>query len=652
LTELSIEELVNVEISSVAKKPTLLYEAPAAVAVLTQEDIRRLGATSLPEALRAVPGLAVARLNANKWAVSSRGFADEYANELLVLVDGRSVYTPSFGGVYWNVQDLVLEDLDRIEVIRGPGATLWGANAVNGVINLITKSAKETQGVLLSSSFGTEDQPSISARYGGQLASNLFYRVFAKYFNRDGFSDAHGLEMEDDWRVTRGGLRLDWEPSEANTFTLLGDYYDGTYGEPVSRAALFPPTNVLLRVEAPMSGAYALGRWQRRFSEESELKLQVYFDQYERNHPFGGAMLVAGPDLAETERLPGETRDTWDLDLQHRFALSRRQDVIWGVGYRYSEDHYVPNGCEVRLVPDRRGDQLFNVFLQDEITVVGDRLRLTLGSKFERNDYTGLEVQPGARLLWTPTERHSIWTSVARAVRTPTHFERGVEGNLTAIPPAMIRLYSNPELTSEKLLAYEIGYRVEPTSRLSFDLAAFYNDYQDLIVSDPGPPRLQFTTSPYLVVPFTYVNRPPGHTYGAEVLAQWLATDHWRLTGGYSWLHTALAEGNTLSTGDDFPQQQFHLRSSLDLSHGWELDAALYCTDQISVLSADFVHSTSIPAYARLDVGLHWRPNKRLELAVWGQNLFDNGHPEYGSYKTSAVVEIPRTVYGKVTWRF
>ncbi len=650
LAELGIEELVNVEITSVSKKSTPLYEAPAAVAVLTPDDFRRLGATSIPEALRAVPGLSVARLNANAWAISSRGFNDEYASELLVLMDGRSVYTPSFGGVYWNVQDLVLEDLDRIEVIRGPGATLWGANAVNGVINIITKSAKETQGTLLSTSFGTEDQPSVSARYGGRLASNLYYRVYAKYFDREGFANTLGQEMRDDWQVGRGGARLDWEPSEENRFTLIGDYYGGTYGEPVSRATLFPPTNVLLQVEAPMSGGFGLGRWQRQFSAESELKLQMYFDHYERDHPFGGAAVLAGPDYWTNERRPGETRDTGDLDLQHRFILGDRQDLVWGAGYRYTEDHFSGRGAESNIVPDHRADQLFSAFLQDEIALVRDRLRLTLGSKFEHNDYTGLEVQPGVRLLWMPTARQSVWASVARAVRTPTRFETGIQMSPAAVPPALIRVYGNPALTSEKLLAYEIGYRVEPTSRLSFDLTGFYNQYEDVTFADPGSVRVELNPTPHVVVPFSYGNRPPGHNLGAEGMAQWLATDHWRLSAGYSWLRSAVVTGPTAA--DDVPSQQFHLRSSLDLTHGWEFNSVVYWIDRIAVLSADLLRPMPIAAYARLDLGLSWRPNPHLELAVWGQNLLDDGHPEFASYKTLTIVEIPRTLSGRITWRF
>ena len=651
LSELSIEELLKVAIMSVSKKLTPLNEAPAAVAVLTQEDIRRLGALSLPEALRAVPGLAVGRMNANKWAIGSRGFNDEYANELLVLVDGRSVYTPTFGGVYWNSQDLVVEDLDRIEVIRGPGATLWGANAVNGVINIITKSARDTQGTLLSSSFGTEDQPSVSVRYGGQLASNLFYRIYARHFDREGFKDTLGREMGDGWQVGRGGVRLDWYPSDQNTFTLLGDFYDGEFGEAVSRASLFPPTNVLLRVEAPMNGGFTLGRWQRKISEESDLKVQAYFDHYERDHPFGAAALEMGPGFLDTTRSPGETRDTWDIDLQHRFRKTDRHDVVWGAGYRYTEDQYSPNGTGLSLNPARSGDQLFNVFVQDDITLIQDRVRLTLGSKFERNDYTGLEIQPGARLLWTPTERQSIWASVARAVRTPARFERDAQANLTALPPVLLRLYSNPGLVSEKLLAYEMGYRVETASRLSLDMTAFYNDYRDHITGEPGPSMIEPAPQPHLVVPISFANVGPGQTYGAEALARWRVTDHWRLDGGYAWLRTSLFR-RTIASDKDAPQQQFHLRSSLDLTQGWELNAVLYYVDRISVLSANLLKPVDMPAYARFDLGLNWQASKHLELAMWGQNLLDPDHPEFGSYKTTAITEIPRTFYGRVTWRY
>lgn len=654
LADFNIEDLVNLEVMSVSKRETPLMESPAAIAVLTAGDIHRLGATSIPEALRAVPGLQVARVSANRWAISSRGFNDEYSNKLLVLVDGRSVYTPTFGGVYWNVEDVVLEDLDRIEVIRGPGATLWGANAVNGVINIITKSARETQGALVSSSFGTEDRPSVSARYGGQLSSNLFYRVYVNYFDRAGFDDASGRSMSDEWNMARGGLRLDWEPDEQNTFTLLGDYYDGSYGEQVGKTSVFPPAYNVLGIEAPASGGNVLGRWTRRFSDESELKLQIYYDHYQRKHPYGGGVIVAAPnEFDEDQNLMGERRDTWDLDLQHRFALGQRQSMVWGVGYRRTEDKIASNGIEIFWERTHSEDDLFSAFVQDEITAVEDRLRLTLGSKIEHNDYTGCELQPAARLLWTPVEHQTYWASVARAVRTPTRLERDSRVNFTTFvlpdsTPGIVSAFGNPNLDSEEVLAYEIGCRFEPARRLSFDVAAFFNDYQ---LAWAGPSGFGFEPDPpppHALQSYTYVNDISGQTYGVELLAQWQATERWRLIAGYNWLHT---DFDNLALAQSSPEHQFNVRSSVELGRGWEFNAAAYFVDEVQSIPQGTTVVT-IPSYARLDLGLTWRPNSHLELSIWGQNLLDEGHPEFASYKTPNIAEIPRSIVARLILRF
>jgi iron complex outermembrane receptor protein len=651
---LSLEELINIEITSVGKKETSLLRSPAAVAVLTAEDIRRLGSTSIPEALRAVPGLNVARLSANRWAITSRGFNDEYSNKLLVLVDGRSVYTPTFGGVYWNVQDYVLEDLDRIEVIRGPGATLWGANAVNGVINIITKSAAETQGGLVSTSFGTEDQPSVSVRYGGKLATNVFYRVYAKYFNRDAFDDAQGRSMSDDCEIARGGARVDWQLSDLNTVTFSGDYYDGTFGEQVAKTSVYPQSYQVMGIHGPTSGGNILGRWTSRFSDESDLKLQVYYDHYHRGDPYGGGVLIADPDeFAASQNRMQEFRDTWDVDLQHRFSFGSRQDIVWGLGYRRIEDNLETGGTQIQWSSERSRQNLFSAFLQDEITIVEDRLHLTLGSKFEHNDYTGLEIQPGGRLLWTPTEHQTLWGGVARAVRTPTRLEHDSRVDLFSVPgtpPVLVSSFGNPNADSEELLAYEIGYRWEPVRKLSFDVAAFYNDY-DLLTQVVGQGRVETDPAPiHWLQPYETVNDVHAYTYGTELLAHWQPVDFLRLTAGYTWLenHT---EGNPYISQTS-PEHQFQFRTTWDLGHNLEFNTATYYVDSIKALPYGAATSVTIPSYVRQDVGLIWKPTSHLELSVWGQNLLDAGHPEFGSYRTPNIAEIPRSFYGKVTWRF
>jgi iron complex outermembrane receptor protein len=629
-TDISLEQLVNIEVTSVSKKETKLNQSPAAIFVITQEDIRRSGLTSIPELLRLAPGMDVAQINASDWAISSRGFNGQYADKLLVMVDGRSVYTPAFAGVFWGVQDTVLEDLDRIEIIRGPGATLWGANAVNGVINIITKSAKETQGLLVSTSAGTEEQPATSLRYGGQLGSNVYYRVYAKYVNHDNFVDASGNETADSWNALRGGARLDWEATEGDLLTLQGDYYGGTYNHNVVMTSLTPPFSQNITPADYNSGRNLLGRWTHDFTGTSQLTVQGYYD-HTRNADAGA------------EGLP----DVYDFDAQHRFALGKRQDVVWGAGYRYTHLEN-QNAPALTWNPPIRNDQLFSAFGQDDITVVEDRLHLTLGSKFEHNDYTGFEVQPSGRLLWTPSEKQTAWAAVSRAVRTPAVFETSARytSNFLASPfgpPVQVVLSGNPNFKSEEVLSYELGYRIEPMRRLSFDLAAYYTTYDRLrFFETNGAPFVQPTPVPHVVVPKEFNNGLSASAYGAELTGQWQAADCWKLMASYSWLHMNLHTGDT--TAGDSPQQQFQVRSYLNLPGNVELNNALYYVDGLP--------NRGIPSYLRLDAGLVWRPNRSWEIGVWGQNLLDGRHAEFSSARTTVLTEIPRNFYAKVTWRF
>src|SRR4051812_13006365 len=465
LATMSLEDLSNLRVSTVSKHAERVTDAPAAVFVLTGEDIRRSGATSIPDALRMAPGVQVARLDSHNWAITSRGFNDLYADKLLVLMDGRSVYTPLFSGVYWDVQDTFMEDIDRIEVIRGPGAALWGANAVNGVINIITKSAKETQGGLLVGGYGTEEQGFGGVRFGGTIRDDAFYRVYAKYFNRDDSALPSGARNNDDWQNLRGGFRMDWEPSAQNLFTLQGDAY---YAEENQTFLLFTPApgEEVHPSRTYTHGANILGRWTHNFAADSELKLQSYFDYTSRHL-----------DWFE------ETRNTADVELQYRLPVGERQNWEAGIGYRYSDSRNLKSNFTLSFFPPQRATHIFNTFVQDEISLVKDRLRLTLGSKFEHNDYTSWEIQPSARLLWTPHEKHSFWASVSRAVRTPSQADsdsRITSAVVPGVPPTVVWLQGNPDFRSEILIAYELGYRVQPHPKVSLDLALFYNDYDRL----------------------------------------------------------------------------------------------------------------------------------------------------------------------------
>lgn len=636
LENLTLEQLVNVQVTSVSKKETGLFTAPAAIYVISQEDIHRSGMSTIPELLRMVPGLEVARVDANHWAISARGFNDQYANKLLVLVDGRSVYSPAFGGVFWNVQDLPLDDIERIEVIRGPGAALWGANAVNGVINIISKNAKDTQGGLATVTYGTENQPVTTVRYGGQLATNLFYRVYVKYFNRDHFSTTTGQDAGDGWDAVRSGFRMDWSPTVENNFTLQGDYYTMNAGEMVDETTLTPPYANRMNLTDYDTGENVLGRWTHKFSDTSQLNVQMYYDHSEQ----GDSSVVI-------------KNDTFDFDLQHRFGLGTRQDIVWGGGYRYlatqtSQDFYVA------LIPPDDYQQLLSAFVQNDITVVRDRLHLTVGSKFEQNDITGFDVQPSVRLAWTPTEHQTVWAAVSRAVRTPSNLERNIQLNYAASqppvgPPVLVAFYGNPNLESEVLTAYELGYRIKPIERLSFDLAVFYNDYDQLITPVQGTPYFEPTPTPgHLVVPSVYQNSSSvQQTYGGELLGEWSATDRLKLTASYTFIQTHLTPNVTV---DSNPQNQFQLHSYLNLPQHIGLDAAVYYVDQITAPLG--TGSVRIPSYVRVDLGATWRPTKSLELGVYGQNLLDGSHVEFTSYKTTAITEIPRSVMGRITWRF
>jgi iron complex outermembrane recepter protein len=636
LENLTLEQLVNVQVTSVSKKETDLFTSPAAISVITQEDIRRMGITSIPEALRMIPGMDVAQITGNEWAVSARGFNSEYAGGLLVLIDGRTVYTPASSGVFWDSQDVVMEDLDRIEVIRGPGATLWGANAVNGVVNIITKSAKDTQGGMVSTTFGTEDQPIITVRYGGELATNLYYRVYGKYSNHLGLETSTGGDAPDDSNALLGGFRMDYEPSTQNNLTLQGDYYNNDAGRQVNQVTLDPAAVQPMNVTEHNSGGNAVGRWTHSFSEDSQLTLQTYYDHVEQGNGFGE-----------------EIRNTFDIDLQHRFALGTRNDIVWGAGYRYTDIKETPS-FYLTWTPESQALQFGNLFVQDDITLVRDRLHFILGSKLEHNDLTGFEIQPSARLLWTPTEHQTVWAAVSRATQTPGLVYRDGRFNVAAFqppasPPILVSILANPNLEAENLVAYELGYRIEPVRRLSFDATVFYNVYGNVITAVPNATEFEPSPAPpHLLTSSTWQNSDSGETYGTELSAQWQVMDRWRLTASYTFLHMQLRPDPTADSSS--PQQQFQIRSYLDLPHHIEFNGALYYVDQISAPSGTTL--TMIPSYIKLDLGITWHPTKSLEIGIWGKDLLDNEHPEFAALETTLITEMPRSVMGTITWHF
>ena len=615
LLSLSFEDLMQIEVTSVSKHAQPLAEAAAAITVLDGEDIRRSGFTTIPEALRLVPGLAVARIDANKWAITARGFNSQFANKLLVLIDGRSVYTPLFSGVWWDVQDVPLEDIERIEVVRGPGGTLWGANAVNGVINIITKSAGDTQGWLASNGGGSLEQGFGTLRYGGELNPDAHLRGYVKYFNRGDFKGDPTATANDKWDAIQGGFRLDWDPTPNDLLTFQGDYYDGeTHSTLVTGAD----------DQDDHSGGNLLARWTRTFSETSDLSAQFYYDRTERN-------------LA----LLNQNLDTVDLEFQHRFRLRDWHDLIWGVGYRRYMDDITNKTPGLAFIPTNRNDNVASAFFQNEFSVLEDRLKLIVGSKFEYNDYTDFEFQPNVRALWHPDPNQSVWAAISRAVRTPSRADHEITFvalNPTPPPPVNVIAGQNG-FDSEDLLAFELGYRAQALERVSVDVAAYYNIYDHLRSSEPVAPGLLILE-----------NKFGADTYGVEVAATWNVTDSWKLSGSYTLMVVDVdpdSDSNDATAKDeegDTPDHQFQLHSRVNLPYDLEFDTSFYYVSKLP--------SQNVGSSQRLDARLAWHPREDLELSVVGQNLFEGKHREFGDGFFSRSTRVPRSVYGKVTWRY
>lgn len=640
LTELPLETLLNIEVTSAARKPQRLANTAAAVFIISQEDIRRSGATSIPELLRMVPGVQVAKMDANKWAVSIRGINGRFVSKLQVLKDGRSLYTPLYSGVFWETQDTPLEDIEQIEVIRGPGAAMWGSNAVNGVINIITKHSADTQGGMVSGGAGSSEKGFGTVRFGKQLTDDSHLRLYGKYVDRGEGVDATGRDAHDDWSLGSAGFRLDLQPTVDNAITLQGDYYNGRYNETYN---LYSPVGTPYQQPATStaSGGNLLARWQRTLSDTDNISLQLSYDHSERSLYF-----------------MGEKRDTLDIDFQHRLSLGSRHDLMWGLAYRYSYDS-INSTPLASLTKPSEGLNLYSLFLQDEITLVPNTLALILGSRFEHNDYTGWEIQPNGRLIWTPSPQHSLWGSISRAVRTPTRAERYLRYTLATLPastpanplpfPVNLEVNGTNNFKSETVLAYELGYRAELSKQLSFDLSLFFNQYDKLRVSQ----NPDYSNLPTIGLPLS--NDAHGHAYGAELSANWRPYEWWRLQAAYHYLRTiiyldngSLDDDNRSNTAEGAPRHQFTLRSGFDLGKQVELDLWLRAVDQV-----DYVNREQIPGYLTMDARIAWKPAKNLELALVGQNLFQNRHPEYKPEFIDTVrSEVPRSVYGKVTLKF
>ncbi|OHB69626.1 MAG: hypothetical protein A2V70_15665 [Planctomycetes bacterium RBG_13_63_9] len=631
---------MDVEVTSVTRTESTVGRSPAAVFVITPEMIRRSGATCIPEVLRMVPGMEVARINASQWAITCRGFNGRYNNKLLVQIDGRSVYSPIYGNVLWEVNDVMLQDVQRIEVIRGPGSTLWGSNAVNGIINIITKPAKDTQGLLIHGGAGTEERGFTGVRYGGGAGSDLNWRVYGKQFDRDGGSVPQG-NSADDWRMAQTGFRADWTPNRSDAVTLQGDYYTENAGRTVYDFLATPPYEQHIEDDGRLCGGNVLGRWSRDLGKDSNWTLQLYFDRRERHYS-----------------TYDQNCNTLDVDFQRQSSLGMCQKIVWGAGYRYWDNIfnvYDGHAFNQSVDPNARSNNTFSYFVQDQITLRDDLLYLTVGSKFEHNEFTNFEYQPGARLLWTPDERQSVWAAITRAVRIPSLVEEDIRIKIRQIPmgpppPMFVQITGNRAIESEDLLSYEVGYRAQPSDRFSWDLALFYNKYVDIIGFVPDP--LGFPLP--LVWPWVSENALDGETYGGEITATWQFNPCWRVTGSYSYLQMQLHKYPGIAADPamleypegESPHNQVYFRSSWDLARTWMLDVALRYVDSI--------HSSQergvVPSYTTMDARLAWQPTANFEMAVVGQNLLDRRHYEY--FFTDVVpTEVDRGVYATVTLR-
>ena len=635
MMKMSLTDIMNIEVTSVSKRAEKASEAAAAISVITSEDIRRSGANSIPELLRGVPGIQVSRINAGAWAVTSRGNADNFGNKLLVLIDGRSIYNPLFSGVLWEEQSTPLEDIDRIEVIRGPGSTLWGANAVNGVINIITKNSKDTQGNVVTAGIGSFDRDLGFARHGGKIDDNTTYRAYVNQYNQDNSVTNNGAAAFDEWNMTRSGVRVDSKLSADDSLTFSSDVYNGERNIPFTKVPTISVSGIKSDTDThEIYGGNAIAKLSKKISDKSSIDLQGYYD-------------FVGRDA----EIFGHKIHTLDLDGQHSIELSNSNQFMWGAGYRLIHDDIdTSNIARYQPRDESITTQLFSAFAQDKIELSPKELYLTLGSKFEHNDFTGFEVQPNARLAWTPDETNTVWGSVTRAVRTPSQNENYLTQMVQGTAGGYVALQSNQTLKSEELIAYEIGYRTQPLKDVSIDATAFVNDYNNIRSFE-----LSGGIAPDVLATLVEKNKGKGISKGFELGSTWQATDKWQLKGSYSYLDMDIKmdsdSSDTISKAEDgrSPDNMFSLNSHYSIDNDWELDQALYYVGAIDGSASD---KHSVNAYLKLDAKVTYRPTEGVETSLIGQNLLDNRHQEFGSMVYSDAYQIPRSVFGKVTVRF
>jgi iron complex outermembrane receptor protein len=641
LTQKSLEDLMNIEVTSISKREQKTSQAAGAVFVISREDIGHSGALNIPDLLRMVPGLDVAQIDAGKWAISARGFNGQYSNKLLVLVDGRTVYSPIFAGVFWDSQNVPLDTIERIEVIRGPGAAVWGSNAMNGVINIITRSAGDAQGGYVAAGVGSIGTGPETVSYGGSVRGLGAYRVYAEGFHYNSLPTFGGLDGQDDSRLVHGGFRTDSTLSAKDSLITEGETYRGNAGEMATTPiSLLPPETATVALHDIYSGWNLLSRWNRTISPRSDTSLQVYFDRTSRGDSTYSLSL-----------------NTFDIDFQHHVLVGARHDIVWGGSYRVSSDNTSPT-LRIVFTPNDRVVQLFSSFAQDEIAIRPDRLHLSLSARLEHNDYTGFGLQPSARLVWSPDTKNSVWGAVSGADRTPSRSDADIRVNYAALPgpgnvPMLVSLLGNPNKKNERLTAFEVGYRNAWTSKFSVDSTVFYNRYRDVDSVEPGAMSIETNPAPaHLLVPSYFGNGLQGETHGIEFFANWKATSFWTLNPGYTFFSMRLhpfagSQDFTDASGDDggTPDHQAQLRSSVSLPWNLQWNVSAYFVNRLP--------AASIPSYTRVDTGLTWRVGESLSLNLAGQNLLKDLHPEYaGPSSTVQPGLMRRAAYAKIKWSF
>jgi len=639
LTAMNIEDLMNIKVTSVSRTEEKLSRTASAVFVIGSEDIRDSGALNIPDLLRMVPGVEVAQLTASTWAIAVRGLNGRFSNKLLVLLDGRAVYTPTIGGVFWDVLDVPLEDIERIEVIRGPGGSVWGANAMDGVINIITRNTDQTKGALVTAGGGNLDQGFGTVQYGGNLPGKTDYRIYTKYQNDDHTPNAAGQPGGDGWHLLDAGFRTDSPLSPKDALLVQGNIYTGAENLPVTELTSVASGPRFTDYTVPLSGGFLQSVWNHTISERSGTTLEVSYSTYQRNDSLR------------------DGRRTFDANFQHHILWGERQDILWGLGLQYTYSHSDGNFL-ASLNPSSASDYLFSSFVQDEIALIHDHLYLTVGAKLARNYYTGWAPMPSARLAWSIDDRRMLWAAYSRPIRTPSETDVAIRSAIAEFPgqgglPTLLEIQGNPNYGNETLTAYEFGYRTSVTQKLSIDFAAYYNDYTHLQTTEPGAPFLESSPAPlHLVIPLTYENLLYGEAHGLEISTKWKVTSRWNLSPSYAFeeihVHTDPSSQDTTSAPTaqgSSPRHSAQLRSRVNFSHGMEWSAAAYFVDRLAY--------ENVPAYTRVDTQLAWKWGERGTFSVVGQNLQQDHHFEFQDFLHSVDAnQAKRSAYAMFRWRY